>query len=208
MKKITKMYRRCVVCGKDWGPSWKSCCTENSLIGMWETGFFKKKREYFSLDGHRLSQTDIEKLSAREKKVFQAKKNSSVQKNSSVHIDEQRKCTICVKKLTEEDVTNAKKKDEAAQDPFYRKHRIGMSSELGAVWDLGATTYYCHQCYSNPESWDKNKKRCINCISFSANYTRQPGLPNFYCHRKEHKAISNPQDNVCENWVREADCFF
>src|SRR5512139_2931660 len=56
------MNRHCVVCGGEFGPHLKRCCTDRSLVATVTVGFFKKEKKFFALDGTPLTQGDLEAL--------------------------------------------------------------------------------------------------------------------------------------------------
>jgi len=56
------MNRHCVVCGGEFGPHLKRCCTDRSLVATATVGFFKKEKKFFTLDGTPLTQRDLEEL--------------------------------------------------------------------------------------------------------------------------------------------------
>jgi hypothetical protein len=48
---IAEMSKYCVLCGKEYGPHLKECCTHNSLVAIKKEGFLRKRIRFFALDG-------------------------------------------------------------------------------------------------------------------------------------------------------------
>jgi hypothetical protein len=56
------MTRYCLVCGKEWGPDLETCCTDGSLVVIKVEGLFKKKENFFTLDGKPLTPEQLEEM--------------------------------------------------------------------------------------------------------------------------------------------------
>ena len=65
-EQFNRMNQYCVICGKVWGPNIDSCCTNTSLIKINKVGLFKKKIEYYDLNGNALNEKDIQEIKERE----------------------------------------------------------------------------------------------------------------------------------------------
>jgi len=66
------MTRYCLVSGKEWGSHLSICCIEGSLVATQVEGLFKKKRNYFTLDGKPLTPEQVEEM----RRIVSSKLNS------------------------------------------------------------------------------------------------------------------------------------
>lgn len=73
---VDRMSRYCVVCGKEWGPQMKICCSENSLVAIRRDGFLRRKSHYFNLDGVPLHEEDLARLRRSEMAAASESKHS------------------------------------------------------------------------------------------------------------------------------------
>ena len=56
---IAEMSKYCVLCGKEYGPHLKECCTHNSLVAIKREGFLRKRIRFFALDGRELDENGL-----------------------------------------------------------------------------------------------------------------------------------------------------
>ncbi len=49
----------CLVCGREWGPHFRSCCGAGSLVGISRTGLLRKRVRYFDLNGTPLEASEL-----------------------------------------------------------------------------------------------------------------------------------------------------
>ena len=73
------MTRYCLVCGKEWGPYYRTCCTEGSLVATKVEGLFKKKRSYFTLEGKPLGQEQLDEIKRIATTKFKERKNECLE---------------------------------------------------------------------------------------------------------------------------------
>jgi len=56
---VAEMTRCCVLCGREYGPHLKRCCTHNSLVAIRREGFLRKRIRYFTLDGRQVDESGL-----------------------------------------------------------------------------------------------------------------------------------------------------
>jgi Zn-dependent protease with chaperone function len=56
---IAEMSKYCVLCGKEYGPHLKECCTHNSLVAIKREGVLRKRIRFFALDGRELDENGL-----------------------------------------------------------------------------------------------------------------------------------------------------
>lgn len=68
---VENLEKHCLVCGKNWGPAFRQCCTPNSVVARQYSGLFRKRPVYFSLGGEELQETELSRLRDQESLIAQ-----------------------------------------------------------------------------------------------------------------------------------------
>ena len=69
MRNVDKLPKQCVLCGRQWGPHVRGCCTPTSLVAVLAPGFLIRKPRYYDLRGIELTDRQLEEMREREKEV-------------------------------------------------------------------------------------------------------------------------------------------
>jgi hypothetical protein len=83
MLDIRNMNKYCVVCGKEFGPHLETHCTDNSLVVIARTGF-RRIAAYYSLDGKKLTDSDLTALKNTETARKETWKQSSIESKKRI----------------------------------------------------------------------------------------------------------------------------
>jgi hypothetical protein len=70
----TNLNKYCVVCGNEYGPSMESHCTKNSMLAVSYEGRFRKRKQFYTLDGIPLNEMDVDSIRGRETAVYKREK--------------------------------------------------------------------------------------------------------------------------------------
>lgn len=74
VKANTNLNKYCVVCGNEYGPSLETYSTKNSILAISYEGRFRKRKQFYTLDGTRLNEMDVDSIRARETAVYKREK--------------------------------------------------------------------------------------------------------------------------------------
>jgi hypothetical protein len=69
MRNVEAMPKYCVLCGRQWGPYMRACCTPTSLVAVARPAFLGRRPRYYDLDGRELSETQLLEIEQREREV-------------------------------------------------------------------------------------------------------------------------------------------